>query len=237
MKIDNLNVIDFHAHILPGADHGSSSLETTLFQLRCAKEYNVNHVIATPHFYPQSHSVDDFLNLRALAYEKLSPTLDGSLPKVTKGAEVLICDGIERLRGLDKLCVDNTNIILLELPFSVFKTEYCDSVYRLIKDGYDVILAHVDRYPKEHIEMLLDVGAKCQINAAALSGLIVPRHIKEWIKYGRVVALGSDIHNADKNAYKRFDKAKSRILKYGYSEIFEDFSRFIENEATKKQGV
>lgn len=237
MKIDSFSIIDFHAHVLPGADHGSSSLETTLFQLSSAKEHSVKHVIATPHFYPQSHTVDDFLSLRDAAYEKLLPSLDATLPKVTKGAEVLMCDGIERLRGLEKLCVDGTRIILLELPFSVFKTEYCDSVYRLVKEGYEVVLAHVDRYPKEHIEMLLDVGAKCQINAVALSGLLVPNHLKEWIKYGRVIALGSDIHKADKNAYKRFDKAKSRILKYGCSEIFEDFSEFLENELTKKQGV
>ena len=31
-------MIDFHAHILPGADHGSDGLETSLRQLALAEE-------------------------------------------------------------------------------------------------------------------------------------------------------------------------------------------------------
>ena len=57
-------MIDFHAHILPGADHGSDGLETSLRQLALAEEAGVDTIVATPHFYPQSDSFSEFLRRR-----------------------------------------------------------------------------------------------------------------------------------------------------------------------------
>ena len=228
MKHDELNVVDFHAHILPGADHGSASLETSLAQLALAAEGGVTHIVATPHFYPDRHSVDEFLSRRERSYTELLAAMGSHHPRVALSAEVLICDGIERLEGLEQLCVRGTNTLLLELPFSVFKNEYCESVFRLIKRGFNVVLAHVDRYSPEDIDKLADVGAAMQLNAHAFDGIFVPSSVKRWLKSGQVIALGSDIHGADKNAYVRFSKAKKRILKLGACDPIIDFSRFLE---------
>ena len=211
----NFKFTDFHAHVLPNADHGSSSLETSLSQLNLAASHGVDSIIATPHFYPDRHTVDGFLKLRDASYENLAANISDGMPKIFKGAEVLICDGIERLEGIDKLCIQGTNILLLELPFSVYKSGYRDSVIRLIKNGFRVVLAHVDRYEADSIESLAEVGALMQLNASALTSLRIKPKIKDWLKYGAVVALGSDIHGADKQAYKRFEKARKRILKLG----------------------
>lgn len=233
----DINIIDFHAHVLPGADHGSDSLETSLLQLDLAAKSGVKRVIATPHFYPDKHSVADFLDLRNRAFSSLVGAMKEAHPLLSLGAEVLICDGIERIGGLSELCVAGTNVILLELPFTIFNPSYADSVFRLVKDGFCVVLAHVDRYPKENIELLCEAGARMQVNADALSGLWVSDHIKEWLSDGRIIALGSDIHREDNKAYKRFEKAKSRILSYGCEQAFIDFSRFLEAEIKEKQGV
>lgn len=236
VKECDLNIIDFHAHVLPRADHGSDSVETSLLQLDLAAKSGVRHVVATPHFYPDRHSVEDFVELRDGAFSTLSSALTELHPTLSFGAEVLICDGIERLGGLSKLCVAGTNVLLLELPFTVFNPSYADSVFRLTRDGFCVVLAHVDRYPKENIELLCEAGARMQVNADALSGLWVSGHIKEWLSDGRIIALGSDIHREDNKAYKRFEKAKSRILSYGCEQAFIDFSKFLEAEIKEKQG-
>ena len=79
-----------------------------------------------------------------------------------------------------------------------------------MKMGLKVILAHVDRYSKENIEQLMDVGVDMlQINADSLDKLFKPKHILEWARRGKVAALGSDIHGSDAKAYKHFTKAKS----------------------------
>ena len=212
--VNSIDVIDFHSHILPGADHGSSSLEESLLQLGLARQNGVKRIVATSHFYPDRHDIEDFLKNRDSSWDLLKENSDaGERPKVALGAEVLICDGIERLEGLERLCVQGTNVILIELPFSIFKNEYRESVFRLVKRGLNVVLAHADRYDPEDIETLLECGAKIQLNADSLSSFSLRPHIKDWILRGEVVAIGSDIHSADKKAYKRFTKAIKRLSK------------------------
>ena len=210
-NFDSLGLIDFHAHVLPNADHGSSSLDTSLLQLSMAYASGVKIVVATPHFYPERHTVENFLARRSKAYGELSPNIQGDFPKVILGAEVLICPGIDHMEGIEKLCIADTNVILLELPFSDFDVSYCRVVEKLISRGMMVVLAHADRYPKENIEQMIGVGAKIQLNVSSLCTLFKKKHLYDWIKRGLVVALGSDIHGADKKAYKCFTSAVSRI--------------------------
>ena len=66
-----VGVVDFHSHILPGLDHGSDSLSTSLFQLNCAKRCGVDKIVSTSHFYPTAHSVEKFVDLRRKSYESL----------------------------------------------------------------------------------------------------------------------------------------------------------------------
>lgn len=206
-----MKYVDFHAHVIPWADHGSSSIETTLFQLNSAAENEVDTIVATPHFYPQYENVEHFIERRNACYERLKEQLTDKHPNIILGAETLICDNIEAMPGLDALCLGNTRLILLELPFTDFSDSYIYSVKMLIKQGYTVILAHADRYNPNNIERLVSAGAKIQLNADSLAKLFVQPHIKEWIERGKVVAIGSDIHGSDAKAYKRFQKAIKKL--------------------------
>lgn len=206
---NSLNLVDFHSHILPRADHGSDSVKTSSFQLEKALLSGVRRIIATPHFYPTGHTIESFLERRNSGYRQIE-TLFPDI-KIRLGAEVLICNGIENLPGLDKLFINGTRTLLLELPFSDFQTEYCDSVYNLTKNGAEIILAHADRYSPENIEKLIECGAKLQLNADSLSGVFKKSHLYDWMERKLVVALGSDIHGEDKRAYKNFSSVISKL--------------------------
>ena len=117
-----IDVVDFHAHILPGADHGSDSIETSIKQLKLAAGEGVTRIIATPHFYPHRHTLDKFLEKRAACAKVLLDACDGTLPEVKLGAEVLLCPGLDKIQGLEKLCLSGTKYLLLELPFSDFRS-------------------------------------------------------------------------------------------------------------------
>ena len=208
------DIVDFHAHILPGADHGSYSVEETLFQLRSATENGIKRIIATPHFSPSSHTVESFLRRRSEAYKRILPYMSNDMPSVILGAEVLYCDGIERMPGLEQLCVSGTKTLLLELPFSGEGKVTLSSVKKIIGQGIQVVLAHVDRYSPDFIGELLSLGANAQLNATALSGIYIKRSLKAWLRDNRVYALGSDIHNKDKSAYPQFVRASSKLSKY-----------------------
>ncbi|MBQ2876618.1 MAG: hypothetical protein IJE25_06385 [Clostridia bacterium] len=209
-----LDIVDFHTHVLPGADHGSYSVSESEAQLDLAAEHGVKRIIATPHFYPNSHTVDGFLERRALAFEMLSSSLTESRPKLLLGAEVLLCEGLEKMASLDKLLISGTDTLLLELPFSGFSEGYIKSVKAIIKSGIDVVLAHVDRYDPENINKLLKIGAKAQVNASALCSFFRNKQLYEWLESGVIVAIGSDIHNRTRSAYDHFSKAIRKIGEY-----------------------
>jgi len=169
-----MKIIDFHTHILPNADHGSDSLETSLKQLELSEKVPIDTFIATSHFYPHRHRVNDFLKRRDESYSLLSSHTN---KEIILGAEVLLCEGLNKLPGIENLTIGNSKIILLELPFNQFKSEYENAIEAFIDEGYTVVLAHADRYPKENIERLLPLGVKIQLNASSLSGFFPKKHM------------------------------------------------------------
>ena len=211
------DVVDFHTHILPGIDHGCDSLQTAREQLRLAGAVGVSRVVLTPHFYPHVDNIESFIKRRNEAYDQLVSSLSSDdYPEVRLGTEVLICEGIGEMPRIDEFCIRGTKNLLLELPFSDFSKGYVDGVEQLISSGYNVILAHADRYDQNNIDKLVSIGAKVQLNAEALAGLFISSKVRSWLDSGCVCAIGSDIHMLDRSAYGCFKLARKRIFKkYG----------------------
>ena len=184
-------------------------------QLSIARKYYVSRILATPHFYPNAHTVSSFLSTRAESIKMLKDSRLTTMPEFKVGAEVLICEGLERLPQIDKLCFDGTNYIMLELPFSDFSEGYITTVSSLISSGFEVVLAHVDRYPCEYIDALIDCGVKnLQLNASALFSLFPHKSINRWLGEGLITMLGSDIHGSSRQYYKKFMKAKDKLTHF-----------------------
>ena len=49
--------LDYHAHILPGCDHGSSSVDMSLKKINMSKESREQKNCATTHFYTHKDRV------------------------------------------------------------------------------------------------------------------------------------------------------------------------------------
>ena len=225
-------VFDFHSHVLPGADHGSLSTQTSLAQLELMRSMGTEIAIATPHFYPNNHTVSSFSQIVSHSVDKLIKTSPSSAPTLLLGAEVLVCKNLEKMDGLDSLCIKGTNVLLLELPFEPLSEKHIDTVEALIYAGYVVVLAHIDRYIKHYshvIDAMLELGALAQINAEGLDSFSTRRKLMDYIKNtDRVCALGSDLHGADAKDYKRFVKCKKILGKY-FDEIMSRTAELLEN--------
>lgn len=205
-------LIDFHSHILPAADHGSSGLTESLKQLEIVRNFGVDTIVATPHFYPNSIALEDFLGLVASSAERLTEHRESS-PRICLGAEILYCNGLHRMEGLDALCIRGTNVLLLELPMDEWSDELFYTVERLTK-SFTVVLAHIDRYilcEEDGIHSLLSAGAFAQINGYALHSFSKRRKLKPILESDRVVALGSDLHGADRKTYEQFLTAEKKL--------------------------
>ncbi len=209
-------IIDFHAHILPGADHGSKSVKNSEEQLFLLKSAGVKSVVATPHFYPQKDSVDSFLERRSAAVGELSRIVSDVNPKVYLGAEVLVCPGIDHMQDFGRLCIEGTDVILLEMPFSSWNDSHIEAVSRISRMGMTVVMAHIDRYPTADIIRLCnECDVLYQINGETQATFKGRKKVKWIIENLPVIAVGSDIHGADKKAVKNLLSLVKRLEKAG----------------------
>ena len=203
--------IDFHAHILPGCDHGSVDIESSLQQIRLAKNAGVDVICATSHFYGQQKSVEDFLERRARSWLELKPQLEPDSPRIILGADVLAFEGIDRMPHIEDLCLMGTNMLLLEMPFTSWSEQLLASVEALCeRRDLRIVLAHVDRYERNQVEKLLNLErVKGQVNVSAMAKHLQGGYLREWIKEGKIIAVGSDIHGT-KTGYSEWQTAKQR---------------------------
>lgn len=200
-------MVDFHAHILAGVDHGCDSLEMAEKQLKMAKEVGISTIISTSHFYPHRQRIDDFLRIRDGIFEKTYEIAKNIGIKLVKGAEVLLVQGIENLPNLEKLCIGNSEYMLLEMPFGEWTEGYFESIYEISHiRGIKPIFAHIDRYVKNDVNRIFEQNYICQMNAEAFCGMFKPLAFKKWLNEGRISAIGSDIHTLGNN-YKEFSFA------------------------------
>ena len=225
-------IIDFHSHILPEVDHGSKSSDEAKKQLELISVGGVDIVVATSHFYPHVHRVSDFLQDAERAAAKLSTFSEhlGST-KICLGAEVLLCEGINKMPDFEKLRIRGTNCMLIEMPSTGSWDHLIDTVDDIIEGGYILILAHIDRYLKhyeEQIDLLLRKGAIAQINADSLTSFFSRKRVMEYIDCGVVSAIGSDLHGADKKAYQPFISAKKNIGADNYEKIMSRSAKLLQ---------
>lgn len=192
-------MIDFHSHILPNIDDGSRSVQESVELLKMLSEQGAETVAATPHFFADRESVDEFLRRRQVSYDTLCSELPQGMPEIVLGAEVKYYSGISHLEDLKKLCIGNSKLLLLEMSMSKW-TEY--TVRELIElsnsKGLMPVLAHIERYmdfqDSDVWSRLLDNGVLMQVNATFFTQLRTRRKAFSLLKNNSIHFLGSDCH-------------------------------------------
>lgn len=144
-------MLDIHSHILPKMDDGSGSVEESLKLLRTSAEQGITEIAATPHFYASQNSPQKFLERRAACAARLQEALTPDLPRVYLGAEVCYFDGVSRIDELEALWIQNTSILLLEMPFAKWSRRMVNEVAEIQnRRDTQVLLAHIERYLPFH---------------------------------------------------------------------------------------
>ncbi len=230
-------MIDFHSHIIPGVDDGSDSVENSLRMLEVLYNQGIETVVATPHFYGQNESVESFLKRRNSAFEQLYVTAKENmrnLPDILLGAEVALTPDISNLDGLEKLCIGNTNTILIELPYGDTSDWITYAVYEIIaKRRLKPVLAHFERFCREknaleRFSKLVSLDLFIQVNADSFIDKPFYKAVKKLIKNNQVSVIGSDMHNL-KDRNSNYDKAVYKIKrKFG-----EEYLTSMQNNAKK----
>ena len=120
-------MIDFHSHVLPKMDDGSRSCAESAAMLRESYAQGIDILAATSHFYANENSPEEFLHRRARSWEQLAEVLTDDMPAIRLGAEVQYFEGICRVREVDLLRLEGSQVLLLEMPFCAWSD-------RMVKD-------------------------------------------------------------------------------------------------------
>ena len=200
-----MTFLDIHSHILPAVDDGAKNISVSIALLEMLKAQDVTDVIATPHFYPDTDNTEEFSECVQKAYNELKSQLDDTdLPRVFLGCELRYFSGIGKSRAIKQFVIQNTNYLLLELPYGapVTKTVLQDIIDINEQQGLVPILAHIERYSKvkgfkKLLKLISDGYALAHINAGAVVAKETARLCDRLIKGGYVTYLASDAHSPE----------------------------------------
>ncbi len=196
-------MIDFHSHVLPGIDDGSSSTEESLAMLEMLAAQGITRVVATPHFYPRHDRPETFLARRAEAEYRLRTAMSQreGLPKLSLGAEVFFFGGMSQSDSIPELAFDGKKCILVEMPDG----NWTESMYKELKNIYKYhgivpVIAHVERYigsfrMRNLPERLEKLPVLVQSNADFFLNPKTRRKALRMLDKGQIQLLGSDCHN------------------------------------------
>ena len=200
-------IIDIHSHILPEIDDGSKSISMSIEMLTAMKSQGVDFVVASPHFYYKKHDFESFLRRREEAYANLKNALinfgleEGvAIPKIILGSETAYAFEIEKFKPLNQLCIENTNTLLLEMPFREWSIEEINAIASMIYSrNLTIVIAHLERYlqmqKSDTVKALLNLPVFIQINSQSLLPMFGRNALLKLFKEGTAHILASDAHN------------------------------------------
>lgn len=226
-------MIDFHSHILPRMDDGSQSVEESIALLRLLAEQGIKKVVATPHFYVNDESAAAFLERRKAAYEKLKAAYSSDLPALVLGAEVRYYQGISRMENLNALCIEGTNLLLLEMSASRWTDYTLRELYELSRRGnLRIILAHVERYlglqSRAVREQLEQSDILMQVNADLFTSFASRRKALKLLGEQSIHLIGSDCHGLEYRPPQIGEAIRHIQKKFG-EDFLKDYAAFEEH--------
>ncbi|MES2619583.1 MAG: CpsB/CapC family capsule biosynthesis tyrosine phosphatase [Bacteroidota bacterium] len=199
----SLMAVDLHSHLIPGIDDGVRTIQDSLDALRQFQRLGFKKVITTPHVMADgfNNTSETILSGRDKVREAIRQS-DIQI-EFDVGAEYYLDETMYEKVEKKNLLAIGKEYVLVELSFFAAANNTFDLVYKMQVAGYNVILAHPERYPYyyeknfEKYNSLKDHGIFFQINLMSLIGKYGERAkaIAEKLIDERMVEfVGSDLH-------------------------------------------
>ena len=196
----NGRLIEFHSHILPDMDDGSQSVEESLEMIRAEAAQGVFCIAVTPHFYADRDRPEIFLAKRRKQLTDLRKRIGDPYPVLLAGAEVQYFSGLTVMEMLPSFCLENTNLLLVEMPFDKWGNRVLEDIgYLRDRFGIQPVIAHIERYiqyqPAGTLEKLLQNGILIQSNVSFFTDRRTQHKAIRMLGEGKIQLIGSDCHN------------------------------------------
>lgn len=213
-------MIDFHSHIIPNIDDGSSSLEESINLIKEAEKAGFTAVISTSHYIEGYYDYNQEERKKYLENLYNVENNDKNV-KLYLGSEIYITEDMFELIEQEKAStINNSRYILFELPMNSKTFLAKEIVYRAIEKGYLPIIAHPERYTyvQEDINYareLSNMGALFQSNYGSIIGMYgnhAKKTIYKLLEDDLIQFLGSDVHR-EGQIYNKVPKILKKLEK------------------------
>jgi len=207
-----IEMIDLHAHILPGLDDGAETLDESIEMCWLSYQDGVRTIVATPHILPGIYKNDRSkilsklheLNEAFIHSELRTPNSELSL-KILPGADVhFSLDMLQLCENGEIVTVnDNGRYLMVEFDFQGIPYHAEDVLFQMIMHGIIPIITHpernleIARSPNRYYE-IIKMGCLGQVTAMSLTGGFGPgvRRIAEKLLKNRLAhVIASDSHS------------------------------------------
>ncbi|RGY96736.1 CpsB/CapC family capsule biosynthesis tyrosine phosphatase [Clostridium sp. AM58-1XD] len=202
---ETAEIIDIHAHILPGLDDGARDMQETRAMLLKAYAQGIRIIIATPHYHYRNHQIQpESIKILTEEVQKIAEQIADDF-KIYSGQEIFYAEStVDQLGNGEILTMAGTRYVLVEFSLSASYNRIYRAVRKLIGAGYIPILAHIERYrslrTEGAVEELTKAGACMQMNYGSLMGfrhLADRRWCRKMILEDQIHFLGTDMHRMD----------------------------------------
>ena len=213
--------VDFHSGILPRMDvkNVEAGADESVEILKILHKAKIKTVVATPYFNSVDDNVPSFLAKREESYKFLEKKVQGvSLPRVILGAEVLFTTSLLDIRDLDKLCVGNTNYIMLALPYQEYSEMVLETLQKIIiSKNLCPVIAHIEKYLEfytiEQIEKISSLGVIMQLSCDAIIKRTTRKSALELLSRNVVQIIGSNDITKDEGTRTKIEVAMNVLNK------------------------
>ena len=192
--------IDMHSHLIPGVDDGAQNLTESLALMKGLVNMGFKKLFSTPHSMESIHP-----NTKASLTAAYQTLFDANSPhyiEIYLSSEYYLDNHFNHLLATDQLMPLPGNRLLIEFSQISHPFKLEESLFNLAIKGYQVVLAHPERYLFFHkqfsfYEKLKDMGIEFQVNALSLSnhyGKNIRTMAEKLIDHQLIDFLGTDIH-------------------------------------------
>ncbi len=227
-------MLDFHNHIIPAIDDGSTDSETSIALITGLQQLGFTDFIFTPHIISDTHpnTKETIEN----GFDVLNVALKNDNMKISSSfaAEYMMDDMFhQKLRNKEPLLKLRNDKILVEFSY-IQRPDYVEHIsFDMQIQGYEPILAHPERYIYYHnnwesnYSHLKDLGFELQLNLLSLTpyyGKEVQKIAQKMLKAGMFDFACTDIHHL-----RHLEAFNNFFTKKSLAELF-DQNHFRNNE-------
>ena len=197
------NYVDIHSHVLPGIDDGAKTMEDTRFLLDGMAQLGFSKSITTPHTMGNVWDNTSETIKEALEAVHATVPIAAQALNLQAASEYFLDEHLMELATQGPLLTLKENYILVEMSYLNAPLQLYDFLFELQLKGYQLILAHPERYSflhshKKEYEKLKKAGCMFQLNLLAAVGYYgrdVANTADYLLKEGLYNFVGSDIHH------------------------------------------